>query len=74
MVSLERELYRAQRDPEVVVCVIVSKPDLSCPVDSPFSVRVETTDGNAGTLTLFITIIEALSMQLWFLTFFNYSK
>ena len=48
MVGLERDFYNADRDDVVAVCITVSSPDIVCPVEFPFSVRVETADGNAG--------------------------
>ena len=53
MVGLDREFYYSFfSDNEVLVCITVSSPDIVCPVEFPFSVIVETADGNAGRVFL----------------------
>ena len=53
VVGLDREFYYSFfSDNEVLVCITVSSADIVCPVEFPFSVIVETADGNAGRVFL----------------------
>ena len=47
--GLEETFYKvSETDGVVVVCVVVYEPDISCPIEFPFDVRLFTTDGSAG--------------------------
>ena len=49
VVGLERTLYMTTEDVVLVeVCVIVSSPNISCPIEFPFTVNLSTTNGTAG--------------------------
>ena len=49
VVGLERTLYNKTEDVVLVeVCVIVYSPNISCPIEFPFSVNLSTTNGTAG--------------------------
>ena len=41
----------------IMVCAVVSEPQIDCPVDFPFNVNVTTVDGNAGIVCMFISIL-----------------
>ena len=47
--GLERTLYQVSEDVGVVeVCAIVYSPTDECPIEFPFNVTLNTTDGSAG--------------------------
>ena len=49
VVGLERTLYMTTEDVVLVeVCAIVYSPNISCPIEFPFSVILSTTNGTAG--------------------------
>ena len=49
VVGLEKTFYQVSEDVGVVeVCVIVYSPTIVCPIEFPFNVTLNTTDGSAG--------------------------
>ena len=50
VVGLERINQSVSEDVGVVeVCVVVTSPDIQCPIEFPFNVSLSTADGGAGT-------------------------
>ena len=48
-VGLERTMYTVSEDEGMVeVCAVVFFPSGSCPIQFPFDIRLETSDGTAG--------------------------
>ena len=49
VVGLEKTFYQVSEDVGVVeVCAIVYSPTIVCPIEFPFNVALNTTDGSAG--------------------------
>ena len=48
VVGLEETFYEVPEGDMVEVCAIVSSPNVSCPIEFPFSVNLSTADGSAG--------------------------
>ena len=49
MVGLEETFFRVSEDIGLVeLCVNVSSPDIDCPIEFPFQVRLSTSNGAAG--------------------------
>ena len=49
VVGVERTEKSVSEDVGVVeVCVVVTSPDINCPVEFPFNIGVSTVDGSAG--------------------------
>ena len=47
--GLERTFYNVSEGVGVVeLCVVVYEPDIICPIEFPFNVRLSTADGTAG--------------------------
>ena len=48
-VVLENTVYHVSEDEGVAeVCVVVSSPDIECPIELPFNGTLYISDGNAG--------------------------
>ena len=50
VVHLKDTVYRVREDEGVVqVCIVVTKPNVECPVTFPFDIHFYTSDDSAGT-------------------------
>ena len=55
IIALELEECDVQEeDGEVIVCVVITEPQIPCPVAFPFELVFQTTAGTAGAVTSFI--------------------
>ena len=54
--GLERTFYNVSEGVGVVeLCAVVYEPDIVCPIEFPFDVRLSTDDGTAGIYILYCT-------------------
>ena len=62
-VEFESLYYSVDEGSSVEVCAIVTDPDLPCPIDFPFDIKVEVTASSAGMYThkspLFVSELSA---------------
>ena len=57
-VGLERTLYNVSEGVGVVeLCAVVYEPNITCPIQFPFEVRLSTADGTAGIYVLLWLLI-----------------
>ena len=48
MIELEPRFYELQEGSNVIVCAVVNKPTILCPIFFPFDITVETKSHTAG--------------------------
>ena len=61
VVGLEKTFYRTTEGVGVVeVCAVVYSPSITCPIEFPFNILLQTADGSAGA-TLHIVIVFTFS-------------
>ena len=54
VVGLEKTFYRTTEGLGVVeVCAVVYSPSITCPIEFPFSILLQTADGSAGAFVYF---------------------